>query len=927
MGIPLATYRLQLQPDFGFADTAGIVAYLAELGVSHIYASPIFRARPGSRHGYDCVDPGEFNPELGSAADWQALGEQRRKNDLGWLQDIVPNHMAFDSGNRMLMDVLENGTRSCFRNLFDIDWEHPDSRLQGRLMAPFLGRPYSECLQDGEILLAYAREGFGVQYFDLEFPLRIESYHGLLCPRTETLVRAAGADSEPIDGFERLLDQLAQSAAGPVHLNFADETRSLKQTLWKLCEHHPAVRRIVDDILRVYNAPGGGVRPFEDLDRLLSEQRFRLCHWKRAGRQINYRRFFDINHLIALRQETETACDQTHGLVTRLVRSGEIDGVRVDHVDGLADPAAYLARLRGRVGEVPILVEKIMEADEALPEAWPVQGTSGYDYAALLNAVFVDPANEDRFSRIYTEFCGPMPPFGDTVVDAKYRVLETQLGGDLDNLARRLMRTAGGQSIADPASEHRLKSALKGLLCRFPVYRTYIDASGATEIDRRRVQQAFEACLPHLPALREELEWIRRILLGETEEGDGTGESFIAHFQQLTATLTAKGLEDTALYVYNRFVALNDVGSDPRRFGCGVDDFHAAVRRRSSRHPHGMVGTATHDSKRGEDVRARLNVLSEMPVEWRRRVWKWHALNRGHRSRKGRGAPDKNEEYLFYQTLIGAWPFDDRRRPAFVERIRDYMVKAAREAKVHTNWVAPCEEHEAELAAFVERVLDPSTVNAFPNAFLPFCRKVARLGAFNSLSQLVLKITLPGFPDIYQGSELPDLNLVDPDNRRPVDFFKRAEMLRDIRKRLRTDPAALVDALLQNVHDGGLKIYTLAAALAARKDFVELFRDGTYLPLTTVGVHRRRLVAFARAHRRAWSVTIAPRFLSGLVVDDRPPVGREVWGETEVVLPPGTPTQWDQIFSRQTVTGGERIRVGDALRHFPCAVLVAGRGE
>jgi (1->4)-alpha-D-glucan 1-alpha-D-glucosylmutase len=795
------------------------------------------------------------------------------------------------------------------------------------VLAPFLGKPYADCLRDGEITLTYSAEGFVVQYFDLKFPLRIESYPDVLGHRTTELADAIGGDRAAFTSFSDLLDELAAVAAETGPPQPLDRFPAIKQALWDLYRRHPAVARFVDDNLGRFNAAASQARPFELLDRLLSRQRFWLSHWKTAAGKINYRRFFDINHLIALCQETEAAFDQTHGLATRLVGSGEVNGIRIDHVDGLADPAAYLERLRTQLGEVPILVEKILGSEEKLPDAWPVQGTTGYEFSALLSAVFVDRRNEQRFSRIYDEFCRPEASFEKIAVAGKRRVLEQQLAGDLDNLLTRLKRAIGEKASAGPDAADCLKSALTEMLCRFPVYRTYIDRTGATESDRSYVRQAFDACLPQLSALRDELELICRTLLGPSEDG-GAGPAsasmgFITRFQQMSATLMAKGLEDTALYVYNRFVALNDVGADPRRFGCSLNSFHATIHQRRACHPHGMVSTATHDSKRGEDVRARLSVLSEMPGEWRRQVQHWHRLNQGVRDDTGHAAPDKNEEYLLYQTLIGAWPFDDREKDSFARRIQDYMVKAAREAKVHTNWMDPRGDYESGLVEFVTGILDPSPTNGFLEAFLPFCRKIAFWGIFNTLSQVLLKVTIPGFPDIYQGSELPDLTLVDPDNRRPVDFEKRQRCLRDIREGVQAAPLGFVEELLHHVHDGRLKMFTLATGLEARRRFAALFHDGDYIPLETAGEHRRRVIAFARAWRNQWSVTAVPRFLSGLAGDNRLPVGPEIWGDTEVVLPRDAPARWKNCFSHQMVVGKGFFKMGDAFRHYPCALLVS----
>jgi len=931
MNVPIATYRLQLQPEFGFARAADIVSYLSELGISHVYASPVFRARKGSSHGYDCVDPNALNPELGSPDDWTFLVERLRESDMGWLQDIVPNHMAFDADNRMLADVLENGTSSRFHDYFDIYWNHPAKDLKGRVMAPFLGQRYGECLENGDIRIVYDRDGFAATYGDLKFPLHIETYLNILDQPTASIKAELGEEDPAynrwIDALDDLESLVLQLDAGVRQ----DHGRAIKQTLWDLFCGNAVIRRMLSESLQRFNGEPGNIHSFQRLDGLLSQQRFRLCYWQVANEEINYRRFFDINELIALRQEKRAVFEHTHRLLGQLASEKSVSGVRIDHIDGLADPGKYLQRLRRCLGEdAYILVEKILAPEEPLSIGWPVQGTTGYDFAHWLNALFVYRENETRFTDIYTGFSGRTESFEDVVYSAKKWVLASRMAGDLDNLARRIKKISALKSFADNLTLSRLKSALSEVLARFPIYRTYLGKDNGRPDDRAVVEAAISRAVLEYPHLHIEAEFLRNLLLENVPFDEALDDVEIVKqcgravraFQQLSAALMAKGFEDTAFYRYHRLVSLNEVGSAPDRFGCSVERFHTVIARRADDWPHAMNSTATHDSKRGEDVRARLNVLSEIPTEWKTRIDAWHRFTRGHRMRKGPNTvPDKNMEYLLYQTLLGAWPQGRPVTHRFVERINAYMIKAAREAGEHTSWLEPEEQYETALAGFVESILDPSPKNEFLPAFIPFCKKIAFFGLFNSLSQCLLKIAAPGIPDFYQGTELPQLALVDPDNRRPVTYDKRRQLLKTIVK-ASSDPLTQVAELLANRDDGRVKLFVIARTLATRRQRKELFQSGRYLPLEAGGPFRRHIVAFARVAGEQWFVAVVPRFLTALVGEDQDPLGKNVWSDTTVSLPPEAPRSWRNIFTRQSIQGAAGIAVSDVLQHFPVALLL-----
>jgi (1->4)-alpha-D-glucan 1-alpha-D-glucosylmutase len=931
MKIPLATYRLQFQPEFGFDSAVDIVDYLYELGISDIYASPVFAARKGSRHGYDCVDPNALNTELGSQQSWDRLAARLKALNMGWLQDIVPNHMAFHAGNRMLADVLENGPVSVFHDFFDICWSHASRNLQGKLMAPFLGDRYSRCLKSGQIRLVYEEDGFAVAYGDLKFPLRAETWLLLLDRKPRIVEQRLGTEDparllwvDTLDLLESLAVQVDPAARN-------DHIRAVKQNLWGLYRDQAVVREYIDESLTVFNGNPGDIDSYQALDRLLSRQLFRLCFWKTANEEINYRRFFDINELIALRQEDQAVFDHTHQLLLRLAAQKVVTGVRIDHVDGLADPGQYLRRLRRRTGEETyMLVEKILAPEEHLPSDWPVQGTTGYDFAYRLNALFVDHTHAASFSRIYARFSGLNDPFEEIVVNAKKDILTLRLNGDLDNLARRFKAVSALMRFADTMTLNRLKAALSQVLAVLPVYRTYIDGDRIREADRNIIRTVVAAAIERQPDLRFELDFIRNQLLeklpAESREEDlelnEQRLQAVRAFQQLSAALMAKGFEDTAFYRYHRLISLNEVGGEPGRFGCSVRQFHDFIRHRAGHQPHAMNSTATHDAKRGEDVRARLNVLSEIPEEWEYRLEAWHTFCRDRCVPSDRGSvPDRNTEYLLYQTLIGTWP---RGRPAttdFFERIKAFMIKAAREAGQYTSWIDPQQDYEQALAAFVDNLLDPAVQNGFMPAFVPFCQKIAFFGLFNSLSQCLLKITLPGVPDFFQGSELPQLVLVDPDNRQPISYEERKQALQTIRSNS-PDPLKQIAALLEARDDGKIKLFVIARALEARRQWPALFQQGRYLPLEASGRRQRNIVAFAREAGGRWCVCVVPRFVTALVNEDRDPVGPAVWDDTALHLPRGAPQSWRNLFTQQTINGREKIAAADALRQFPVALLV-----
>ncbi|MGO9572182.1 MAG: malto-oligosyltrehalose synthase [Desulfomonilaceae bacterium] len=926
---PTATYRIQFTPFFGFQALRKIVPYLAELGISDIYASPVFKARSGSLHGYDVVDPTQLNPELGAEEDFAVLAEEVKRNDLGWIQDVVPNHMAYTFENKLLMDLLENGQGSKYFPFFDIDWEHHYENLKGQILAPFLGRFYGESLEDAEIILDYGPQGLTVRYYDVAFPVRVQSYPNVFSRGLASLRNRLGEDHPD---FIKLLGVLyilktfaSQEAVGDRYV----EIRFIKRMLWEAYSRNNDIKEMVDENIQAINGSPGKPESFNLLDDLLSGQLFKLSYWKVATKEINYRRFFNINELISLRVQDEAVFDHTHKYVLQLIQEGTVSGLRIDHVDGLYDPGRYLKRLRAKAPETFMVVEKILGPEEDLCNDWPVQGTTGYDFMNYVNGLFCERKNQRTLDRIWFTLTGSTRRFADLLREKKRLIIVEHMAGDVNNLAQLVKTISSRDRHGSDITMFGLRRAILEVLAAFPVYRTYINDRVVSESDRSYIEQAVDRATAANPALIHEFKFIRRfLLLNFPEYMDEQEKSewlkFAMRFQQYTGPLMAKGLEDTALYVYNKLISLNEVGGRPDRFGCLVKEFHSFNRKRQTQWPYSFNATSTHDTKRGEDVRARINVLSEIPREWERNVRNWSRINKGRKIRvRDMYVPDKNDEYFLYQTLLGAFPFRDAELPEFVERIKEYIIKAVREAKVHTEWIKPDVAYESAYLAFLEKILDPSEENAFLREFLPFQREIAHYGVLNSLSQALIKITSPGIPDFYQGTELWDLNLVDPDNRRPINFEHRIALLENIRRRAETDLLKLIEELLADVQDGRIKLFLVQSALRARKSASLVFRKGGYVPLRTAGKFEHNVIAFARRHNETWAVTIAPRFLCSMVEEGSFPLGTQVWQDTRVILPGRSPSIFRNVFTNEMVSGGDSVGVGEALRIFPEGLLMA----
>jgi len=964
--IPTATYRLQLNGGFTFVDAKAVVPYLARLGISHVYASPILKARPGSLHGYDIVDHSAINPQLGGEAEFDEFVRTLHQHGMGLIVDVVPNHVGTGHANWWWVDILENGQASVYDGFFDIDWQPLKEELKGKVLVPVLGDHYGTVLAAGQLSLVYEAEkgAFYVSYYEHRFPVSPRTYPVVLTLGIAQLETLLGADDADLQRFQSLLTAFNNLPDRYQTTDTAKKERRrdkelYKQSLARLYAERAQIREHVDRAVSFFNRIDPDKPQASALHLLLERQVYRLAHWRVATDEINYRRFFDINDLIALRMENPSVEDATHVLIDRLINDGKIDGVRIDHPDGLSDPRKYLSRftqvfearrasVRPRTSaqanepSIPLVyVEKILAPHERLPESWPVQGTTGYDFSNQLNGLFVFSQAERPLTQTYERFIGEKIDFEQQVYESKKLIMKTSLSSELSVLAKQLNDLSEPDLCSRDFTLIALREALMEVVACFPIYRTYINPSGPSELDRRHIEWAIGRAKKLSPAAEITIfDFLREVLLLEyldrlPEDARPGLISFVMRLQQYTAPVTAKGLEDTAFYRYNRLVSLNDVGGDPSRFSTPLAAFHRANEERSNRYPHTLLATSTHDSKRSEDVRARINVISEMVDQWRRRLTRWSRINRAKKRLVDQAwAPGRNDEYLFYQTLLGVWPLEELDGDgvdAIRERVVAYMIKAAKEAKAYTSWVNPNPEYEDALRHFVQAALSSPTRNAFLADFVPFQRSVATAGLFNSLSQLVLKLTSPGVPDIYQGCELWDFSLVDPDNRRPVDFTLRAHLLDEIEQRFQglQGPALCraVRALLDRPSDPRTKLYVVWCLLRFRMRHQQWFRRSIYHPLATSGPREQNLCAFAREANGHLLITVVPRYSWLLCAGPEVPIGAEIWRGTRFCIPSGFDPLRNLFTGEETPVHrqGDRatIDASDALLSFPVAVLTS----
>jgi (1->4)-alpha-D-glucan 1-alpha-D-glucosylmutase len=990
--IPTATYRLQFNHTFTFRDAIAQLPYLKALGISHIYASPYFGARPESMHGYDISDHNKLNPSIGAMEDYEAMVQALHEHGMGQILDTVPNHMGInDSGNSYWMDVLENGPSSPYATFFDIDWQPLKQEMANQVLLPILGDQYGRVLEKQELRLNYDKGAFFLCYYEKMLPVAPGTYAQILQLVLEILMQISAPEDEHVLELQSILTALehlpTRTETDPQRIAERHrEKEIIKRRINALTESYPAVVSALDATLHTFNGVPGDARSFDRLDELVRSQAYRLAYWRVAAEEINYRRFFDINDLAAIRMEQPAVFEATHRLILWLLSQGHVNGLRIDHPDGLWDPAGYFRNLQRyyllalaqrlftpdeaadeqqwpllkqelldlyeqqrqadphslMARPLYVVVEKILGERETLPPEWTVDGTSGYEFLNLVNGLFVESANAKTFESIYSTFIRQRTNFNDLVLSKKKQIMLISLVSEINVLAHQLNRIAERNRYVRDFTLNSLTYALREVIASFPIYRTYIADSSVPERAQPYIEAAIKSAKRRNPVTDPSIfDFIRDVLLlkypGTADEEDRRiQQDWVQKFQQVTGPVMAKGLEDTAFYIYNRLISLNEVGGEPQRFGVSVAEFHRANQERAKNWAHTMLTTSTHDTKRSEDVRARINVLSEFPREWKSALTRWSRLNRRHKTKvEGREAPDRNEEYLLYQTLLGSWPSDGGETPwtaeshaSYVERIQNYMQKALKEAKVNTSWVNPNEDWDAAVRTFVERVLESSPRNAFLPDFHEFARRITRPGAYNALAQTLLKLTAPGVPDIYQGNESWDLSLVDPDNRRPVDYAGHARLLHELsERREREGAAALARALLDDPATSSAKLYLTTQTLTFRRAHDDLFRDGGYAPLEAVGPHSAQIVAFARRLNGQEAIIVTPRLFGGLARNGATPVG-ELWADDLLLLPDATiGTSYTQLFTDARVevirhNGRTGISLAEIFADFPVAVLI-----
>ncbi len=992
---PSATYRIQIHGGFRLDDVTRIVDYLHGLGISDCYLSPYLEARPGSTHGYDVFDHSRMSSEIGDDSAHERLLARLRALGMGRVIDIVPNHMGVAGANRSWLAMLETGPQALSARFFDVDWDPVRGELHGRVLLPLLEDLYGKVLEAGLITLERDGGSLWIYYRDHRLPLHPRSY-GLVLGRHEPEFRG------PFEGDDDDVAEFLSIRDSARHLPMRDELEPekieelrrekevIKRRLARLCAASSRIRKSLDADVASYRGNVGDPASFDALHGLLEEQVYRLACWRVASEEINYRRFFDVTELAGLRTEDPHVFDAAHALIFRWVVEGGVTGLRVDHPDGLADPLGYFRKLQeelflqacrrrlesaGRGDDwsrvvdpirtryqtalaqapdsplarrFPVVAEKILSRGELLPADWPIDGTVGYEFLNALNGVFIDRAGSATIEETYRTFTGDDLSIAEVLHKSKVLVERELLASELTMLSRLLYRVAEKDRRTRDFTLNDLARALREVIACFGVYRTYIQPGDpASEADRVEIERAVGRARRRKPSIDESVfRLIRDVLSLEFPERLESGarelwKRLAIRFQQTTGPVQAKGLEDTTFYRHVPLVSMNEVGGDPSRFGNPPSTFHALNLHRLSQWPAGLSTTATHDTKRGEDARIRIDALSEFSDEWRGCLDRWSQENAGEkRDVRKTQAPDPVEEYFFYQTLIGSWPFEamDGTIPeGYTTRVQSTMVKAAREAKRNTTWTDSDPSYADALRHFVAGVLEGPGARSFLDDFFPFVRKIARIGAVHSLAQAVLKLASPGVADIYQGSELWDFNLVDPDNRRPVDYGRRAGFLDLIRDRLGagSSRAELARELFADFENGAIKLYVLWTGLTHRKGNQELYFKGDYRSVSVRGEHRRHVVALSRRWSGQSVLAVVPRLVSRMMGPEasRAPLGLETWNDTRLVLPRSTrPDRWrdlmtDRVIEARTHEGRYVLDVGLIFRDLPLAMLVGCHGE
>ncbi len=898
--IPSATYRLQVSPKLKLQEIKKLIPYFHSLGISTLYFAPFFCSKPGSEHGYDVTNPLQLNQAIGTEEELREISELLKEKGMGLLQDIVPNHMAFHPENGWLMDVLEKGEKSEFYTFFDINFNHPD--FKGKVMVPFLGEPLDKVLEEGQLKLAFDETGFSLNYFDSKYPLSIESYEKLLQKVTEKV-----QDKELSSAVTNLSDPPADGVLSQ------EKWAEQKLAFYKNVQEQKSIKQAIEQLLDSINSDTKALQQLHD------EQHYVLCHWQETEKRISYRRFFTVNELICLSMERPEVFRKYHEYIKKLTDQGIFQGLRVDHVDGLFDPDTYLEDLRKLSGEdVYLIVEKILEGEENLPDYWPIEGNSGYDFLAWVSNLYTDGEGERKLTRLYKKLVpDAATDYEKLVFEKKMFILKTQMPGELENLLRLLQDK---NLLPSGEDKEAWRNALGTLLASFPVYRIYARLFPLSDLAEEVIEHAFKEAAKRAPEAKAQLQHLRTLF--RKEEQDTTQRLqdklyFVMRSQQFTGPLAAKGVEDTTFYNYNRLISLNEVGNSPELFHLRRRDFHELMQHKLSSYPHSLNATATHDTKRGEGSRMRLEVLSELPDEWEEQVQNWLEIIRKH---PAAATPTANDLYFILQTLVGVMPIDGTVDETLVERVQEYLIKAFREAKANTNWTSPNEEYEQAVKDLVEHLLQPE--GEFIKAFMPFFRKLAHYGWLYSLCQTMLKLSCPGVPDIYQGCELWDFSLVDPDNRRPVDYDLRQQYLNELQQQDEKNGTKLHQQLLQNPTDARVKLYLIWKVLSLRKAQKNLFDHGNYIPLSITGKYKENVVAFAREHEGKWCLMVVPRLLAQVISEQELPLA-EAWADTAITLPDNAPKNWENIFGEVPLEGQNSLQLATILQTFPVALLTA----
>lgn len=956
--LPIALYRLQFNHTFTFKNAERLVPYLDMLGITDCYASPYLKAVPGSLHGYNIVDPTALNPEVGQPDDYEAFVHALNAHAMGHVLDLVPNHMSIEkSYNPWWLDVLENGPSSRYAGFFDIDWHPVKPELSNKVLLPILGDQYGVVLENQEIALRYQDGAFYIQYYDHLLPTDPRSWVSILTHHLDHVLEQCDPDNAHIQELQSIITALnhlpLRNELDPARVaERYREKEIVKKRLDALTRDSELARTFLEEKVRVFNGTKGDPRSFDLLDGVLRDQAYRLSYWRVASEEINYRRFFDINELGAIRMENPAVFQEFQLLIFRLIREGAVTGIRIDHVDGLYDPVEYLkqwqqwarAELTSMSQDRPlfIVVEKILGKGESLSETWPVYGTTGYDFLNLLNGIFVDTSGERSFEETYARFTQERVKFDDLLYASKKLIMASSMSSEINVLGHQLNQLSERNRRFRDFTLNSLTHAIREIIASFPVYRTYATPDPTETVsdqDRAHIRLAVARAKRRNPAYTGlAIDFVRNLLLKLPDENPEAELDeiirFVMKFQQTTSPVTAKGLEDTAFYRYHRLISLNEVGGEPERFGVSLSHFHDRMQERQQRWPHAFSATSTHDTKRSEDVRARINVLSELPKEWRATVGRWHRLNRRKkRSLEEQKVPDRNEEYLLYQTLIGSWPFEDLNDAeyrTFCDRIHAYMAKALKEAKVHTSWINPSQSYAEAVHEFLEDILDRTGPNPFLDDLIPFQRRIAHYGLYNSLSQVLVKMTAPGSPEFYQGTELWDFSLVDPDNRRPIDYAHRSRVLEELKYASdQLDRRELINQLMPTRMDGRIKMYLIMTVLRYRRTQASLFGDGDYVPLSGIGEKATHVCAFARRRQGRAVIVAVPRFLTKITPDpvNMVPLGDQFWGSTWVSVSSdmrGTAFRnilTDEIVAPIEIDGEGALPLGALFAHIPVACM------